>query len=42
MVQILVDYPLVLLFTVVSIGYLIGNFRIKGSSLGVAAVTLSD
>lgn len=30
--------PLLLLFTVASIGYFIGNIRIKGISLGVAAV----
>ncbi len=34
----LVDYPLLLLFIVVSLGYLIGNFKIKGNGLGVAAV----
>lgn len=34
----LVEYPLLLLFIVVSLGYLIGNFKIKGNGLGVAAV----
>ncbi len=34
----LVDYPLVLLFVVVSLGYLLGNLKIKGNGLGVAAV----
>jgi putative transport protein len=33
-----VEYPLVLLFTVISVGYLLGNFTIKGNSLGVATV----
>ena len=30
--------PLLLLFVVASIGYFIGNIRVKGISLGVAAV----
>ena len=34
----LVEYPLLLLFIVVSLGYLFGNFKIKGNGLGVAAV----
>ena len=34
----MIQNPLLLLFTVASIGYLIGNIRIKGISLGVAAV----
>jgi len=34
----LVDYPLLLLFIVVSLGYLVGNLKIKGNGLGVAAV----
>lgn len=34
----LVEYPLLLLFIVVSLGYLLGNFKIKGNGLGVAAV----
>jgi len=38
MKEILVDNPLVLLFVVAAIGYLIGNVRIAGFSLGVAAV----
>ncbi len=38
MVQYLIEYPLLLLFTVASLGYLIGSIKYKGSSLGVAAV----
>lgn len=36
--QLLVDNPLLLLFAVASIGYMLGNVRIAGISLGVAAV----
>ncbi|NNK80478.1 MAG: hypothetical protein HKO93_03185, partial [Flavobacteriales bacterium] len=32
------DNPLVLLFAVAAIGYLIGNFKVRGSALGVSAV----
>jgi putative transport protein len=38
MVQLLIDNPLLLLFTVAALGYIIGEIKIKGSSLGVAAV----
>lgn len=38
MKQILADNPLLLLFVVASLGYLIGTIKVKGSSLGVAAV----
>lgn len=38
MVQLFIDNPLVLLFVVAAIGYLVGNFKVKGSSLGVSAV----
>ncbi len=38
MVQLFIDNPLVLLFVVAAIGYLVGNFEVKGSSLGVSAV----
>ncbi len=38
MIQLLVDNPLLLLFIVSAVGYLIGRIKIKGSSLGVAAV----
>ncbi len=38
MIEFLVAYPLVLLFTVASLGYLLGKFSIKGNSLGVASV----
>lgn len=38
MIEILSEYPLVLLFTVASLGYLLGSIRIGGYSLGVAAV----
>ena len=36
--QVLTDYPLILLFTVASLGYLIGSIKVKGYTLGVAAV----
>ncbi len=38
MKQILIDHPLLLLFLVAAIGYSIGSIKIKGSSLGVAAI----
>lgn len=38
MIDYLSEYPLFLLFVVASLGYLIGTIKIKGSSLGVAAV----
>lgn len=38
MTQLFIDNPLVLLFVVAALGYLFGNFKIKGSSLGVSAV----
>ena len=38
MIKILSQYPLVLLFTVASLGYLIGSIKIKGNSLGTAAI----
>ncbi len=38
MLQFLETYPLVLLFVVISFGYFIGNIKIKGNGLGVAAV----
>lgn len=38
MIQILIDNPLLLLFIVSAVGYAIGRIKIKGSSLGVAAV----
>ncbi|MFK7903835.1 MAG: aspartate:alanine exchanger family transporter [Chitinophagales bacterium] len=38
MIEIFSEYPLLLLFVVASLGYLIGTIKIKGSSLGVAAV----
>lgn len=38
MKDILISNPLLLLFIVASLGYLIGTIKIKGSSLGVAAV----
>lgn len=38
MIQILIDNPLLLLFIVAAAGYAIGRIKIKGSSLGVAAV----
>ncbi len=38
MIDIFSKHPILLLFVVASIGYLIGSIKIKGSSLGVAAV----
>lgn len=38
MIEILVTYPLMLLFIVAALGYLVGRIKIGGSSLGVAAV----
>ena len=38
MIQLLVDNPLLLLFAVAAMGYLLGQIRIGGFSLGVAAV----
>lgn len=37
-IQILLDNPLLLLFSTAGIGYFIGRIKIGGSSLGVAAV----
>lgn len=34
----LIENPLILLFLVIAIGYLVGNFKIKGTGLGTAAV----
>jgi len=36
--QLLIDHPILLLFVVASLGYLIGTIKFLGSSLGVAAV----
>lgn len=38
MIPILIEYPLLLLFLVAALGYLIGTIRIKGNALGVAAI----
>ena len=38
MEQILIDNPILLLFIVASLGYLLGEIKIKGVSIGVAAV----
>ncbi|MBI1919464.1 MAG: transporter [Geobacter sp.] len=38
MIQILLNNPLLLLFLVAAVGYPLGRIKIKGSSLGVAAV----
>lgn len=38
MIEILAEHPLLLLFIVSAVGYAIGRIKIKGSSLGVAAV----
>jgi len=38
MIDFLASHPLVLLFVVISFGYFIGNIKIKGNGLGVAAV----
>ncbi|HSM57892.1 MAG TPA: TrkA C-terminal domain-containing protein [Candidatus Sulfomarinibacteraceae bacterium] len=38
MIELLVEYPLLLLFVVSAMGYALGRIRIQGGSLGVAAV----
>lgn len=38
MIKALADNPILLLFTVASLGYLLGTVKVKGSGLGVAAV----
>ncbi len=38
MIQLLGENPLLLLFVVASLGYLLGNIKVKGGSLGVAAI----
>src|SRR5687768_15538569 len=38
MIQLLLENPLLLLFVVAAIGYPLGQIKIRGSSLGVAAV----
>ncbi len=38
MISLLIENPILLLFIVASIGYLVGNISIRGSSLGVAAI----
>ena len=38
MIKLLIDTPLLLLFTVAAIGYPLGRVKVKGTSLGVAAV----
>ena len=38
MIEVLSNYPLLLLFVVASMGYLIGTIKVKGVSLGVSAV----
>src|SRR5688572_22507573 len=38
MIDVLIENPLLLLFVVSAFGYAIGRIKIKGSSLGVAAV----
>jgi len=38
MIALLAQYPLVLLFLVASLGYFFGSFKIRGYSLGVAAI----
>lgn len=38
MIQLLGENPLILLFVVASLGYLLGTIKIKGGSLGVAAI----
>lgn len=37
-VEFLSEQPLILLFLVAAIGYLLGNIKIRGSTLGIAAV----
>jgi len=38
MISALIDNPILLLFTVASIGYLLGSIKLGGNSLGVAAI----
>ncbi|MEO1257455.1 MAG: TrkA C-terminal domain-containing protein [Bacteroidota bacterium] len=38
MIQIFIENPILLLFVVASLGYLLGTVKIKGGSLGVAAI----
>jgi putative transport protein len=38
MIEILAEYPLLILFIVASLGYLVGTISIKGVSLGVSAI----
>ena len=38
MIQVMSDYPILLLFVVAALGYALGNIKIKGVSLGVSAV----
>jgi putative transport protein len=38
MIALLIENPILLLFVVASLGYLVGNIKIRGGSLGVAAV----
>ena len=38
MIQLLIDNPLLLLFLVAAVGYLVGRIKIGGVNLGVAAV----
>jgi len=38
LLDLLIEYPLLLLFMVASFGYLLGTFQLKGNSLGVAAI----
>lgn len=38
MVEILIENPILLLVVVAALGYLLGNVRVRGSSLGVSAV----
>ncbi|MBL8045957.1 MAG: hypothetical protein JNL09_05415, partial [Anaerolineales bacterium] len=38
MIELLINNPLLLLFVVVAVGYPLGNIKVAGSSLGLAAV----
>ena len=38
MIELLVENPVLLLFVVASLGYLVGTFKVRGQSLGVAAI----
>lgn len=42
MIEFVIENSLLLLFGVAAVGYAIGRIKIKGASLGVAAIFSSD